>query len=212
MKLGIYGGGGLGREVLVLAQQINRDTRWTEIFFIDDVSDEAAISGVAVRRFHEVDFADSEIVIALGEPVARQQLMEKVLARTRLATLVHPQVFIPPRSEIGAGSIICSGAFISCDVQISANVLIQPQACVGHDSSVGSHSVVSSNVTLAGHCAIGQRVFIGMNSAVKEQTAIGDDAIIGMGSSVFADIAPASIALGNPARVMRKNEQGKVFN
>ena len=212
MKLGIYGGGGLGREALLLAQQINQDARWSEISFIDDVTSEAEIGGVAVRRFHDVDFADTEIVIALGEPASRQKLMEKVLAKTTLATLVHPQVFVPPQSEIGAGSIVCSGAFISCDVRLGENVLIQPQACVGHDSVVGAHSVISSNVTLAGHCAIGQRVFIGMNCAVKEQTTVGDDAIIGMGSAVFSDIAQAAIALGNPARVMRRNEQGKVFN
>ena len=212
MKLGIYGGGGLGREVLVLAQTINRTPRWSEIFFIDDLRAETSISGVPVIRFNDVDFDGTEVVIALGEPTSRQKLMDKVLAKMSLATLIHPHVFIPPQTEIGAGAIICSGAFISCDVRIGANVLLQPQACVGHDSAVGAHSVISSNVTLAGHCDIGQRVFIGMNCAVKEQTTIGHDAIIGMGSAVFSDIAEATIALGNPARVMRKNEQGKVFN
>lgn len=211
MKLGIYGAGGLGREVLVLAQMINQPQRWEAIFFIDDITAENVISGIPVVRFSEVDFADSEIVIALGEPGLRQTLMEKVTANGRLATLIHPQVLIPKQSDIGAGTIICSGAFISCDVNIGANVLIQPLACVGHDCVIREHSVISSNVTLAGHCHIGQRVFIGMNSAVKEQTSIGDDAIIGMGSAVFGDIAEASIALGNPARVMRKNEQLKVF-
>ncbi len=50
-----------------------------------------------------------------------------------------------------------------------------------------------------------------MNSCVKEQTRIGDDAIVGMGSAVFSDVADATIVLGNPARAMRQNTQGKVF-
>ena len=50
-----------------------------------------------------------------------------------------------------------------------------------------------------------------MNVAVKEKTTLGDDVIVGMGSAVFSDIAEDSVALGNPARVMRKNDQKKVF-
>jgi sugar O-acyltransferase (sialic acid O-acetyltransferase NeuD family) len=211
MKLGIYGAGGLGREVLVLAQQLNTTRRWEEIFFIDDVTCENVVAGVPVHRFALLDHASTEIVIAIGEPVARQRLAEKVLMKSTLSTLIHPSVFIPPSSQIGPGAILCNGAFISCNVTVGENVLVQPQACLGHDVEVRAHSVVSSNVTLAGHCQLGQRVFIGMNCAVKENTTIGDDAIVGMGSAVFSDIPPATIALGNPARAMRKNEQGKVF-
>lgn len=212
MKLGIYGAGGLGREMLVLAQRLNQHARWEEIFFIDDVTEESVIAGATVRRFAQVNFTHLEVVIAQGEPAARQTLAEKVQMKTRLATLIHPAVYIPSGSHIGEGAVICDGVCISCDVRINDNALIQPHACIGHDSVVGAHSVVSSNVTLAGHVNIGQRVFIGMNSAVKEKTTLGDDAIIGMGSAVFSDIAQATIALGNPARVMRRNEQGKVFN
>lgn len=211
MKLGIYGAGGLGREILMLAQQINRSSRWDEIFFIDDVIDDAEVSGVPVYRFAQIDYAITEISIAVGEPVARQKLAEKILSKACLATLIHPSVFIPPGSDIGVGAIICDRAFISCDVSVEDNTLLQPHCCLGHDTRLGAHSVVSSNVTLAGHCQVGQRVFIGMNCAVKENVTIGSDAIIGLGSAVFNDIPEATIALGNPARAMRKNEQGKVF-
>ncbi|CAM7177608.1 MULTISPECIES: acetyltransferase [Enterobacter] len=211
MKLGIYGAGGLGREVLVLAQQLNSSRRWEEIFFIDDVTSENIVAGIPVYHFALLDHVNTEIVIALGEPVARQKLAEKVLKKCALSTLIHPSVFIPPDSQIGAGAILCNGAFISSNVTVGENVLVQPQACLGHDTEVKAHSVISSNVTLAGHCQLGLRVFIGMNCAVKENTAIGDDAIVGMGSAVFSDIPPATISLGNPARAMRKNEQGKVF-
>ncbi|CCJ93138.1 putative acetyltransferase protein [Cronobacter malonaticus 681] len=52
MKLGIYGAGGLGREVLMLARAINQCTsRWNEIFFIDDVTDAQEVYGAAVVRF-----------------------------------------------------------------------------------------------------------------------------------------------------------------
>jgi acetyltransferase-like isoleucine patch superfamily enzyme len=50
-----------------------------------------------------------------------------------------------------------------------------------------------------------------MLSAIRENLNIGDHSIIGMGSMVFRDIPEKVIAIGNPARVMRKNENNKVF-
>ncbi|EOG5376200.1 acetyltransferase [Cronobacter turicensis] len=211
MKLGIYGAGGLGREMLMLARAINQCTsRWSEIFFIDDVTDAQEVYGAAVVRF-DARPAECEVAIAIGEPALRQRLAQKLSGVAPLATLIHPNVDVPSQSEIRPGAILCDGALISCGVTIGENVLIQPRACVGHDCAIGAYSVVSSLVALAGHCEVGERVFIGMNSCVKEQTRIGDDAIVGMGSAVFSDVADATIVLGNPARAMRQNTQGKVF-
>ncbi|CCJ92274.1 putative acetyltransferase protein [Cronobacter turicensis 564] len=211
MKLGIYGAGGLGREVLMLARAINQCTsRWSEIFFIDDVTDAQEVYGAAVVRF-DARPAECEVAIAIGEPALRQRLAQKLSDVAPLATLIHPNVDVPTQSEVCTGAILCDGAFISCGVTIGKNVLILPRACVGHDCIIGENSVVSGMVALAGHCVVGERVFIGMNSCVKEQTRIGDDAIVGMGSAVFSDVADATIVLGNPARAMRQNTEGKVF-
>lgn len=47
MVLGIYGSGGLGREVLELAKQINAiSNRWSKIIFIDDMKPEGTYTGV----------------------------------------------------------------------------------------------------------------------------------------------------------------------
>ncbi|NCH85916.1 sugar O-acyltransferase [Cronobacter dublinensis] len=211
MKLGIYGAGGLGREVLMLARAINQCTsRWREIFFIDDVTDAREVYGAAVVRF-DARPAECEVAIAIGEPALRQRLAQKLAGVAPLATLIHPNVDVPEQSVIHPGAILCDGALISCGVTIGENALIQPRACVGHDCAIGAYSVISSLVALAGHCTVGERVFIGMNSCVKEQTRIGDDAIVGMGSAVFSDVADATIVLGNPARAMRQNTEGKVF-
>ncbi|ALB63189.1 putative acetyltransferase protein [Cronobacter condimenti 1330] len=211
MKLGIYGAGGLGREVLMLARTINaRMSRWSEIFFIDDVTDAREVYGAAVVRFEALPTA-CEVVIGIGEPALRQRLAQKLEGVAPLATLIHPSVVVPAQSEIRDGAILCDGALISCGVTIGENALIQPRACIGHDCTIGAYSVVSSLAALAGHCTVGERVFIGMNSCVKEQTRIGDDAIVGMGSAVFSDVADATIVLGNPARAMRQNTEGKVF-
>ena len=44
-----------------------------------------------------------------------------------------------------------------------------------------------------------------------ERLHIGDDVIVSMGSNVYRDIEDEVIAMGSPARVIRKNEDHRVF-
>ncbi|KAF1367378.1 NeuD/PglB/VioB family sugar acetyltransferase [Yokenella regensburgei] len=212
MRLGIYGAGGQGRETLVLARQINRlSFRWSAIFFIDDVTGEKVISGADVVRFADLDFSNLEISIALGEPLQRQRLAEKVAPKAPLATLIHPGVFVPEDSLIGQGSILAQGVFLSCDVTLGENVLVQPNAYISHDCEVGPHSVISSQVSLGGRTRIGARNFLGMNAVVKEKVTLGDDVVIGMGAVVLDDIADSRVAFGHPARIQRMNNK-RIFS
>lgn len=217
MLLGIYGSGGLGREVLELSNQINAILhKWDDIIFIDDTKTEGLFKNHKIYPFEEIlknyKHNDVEITIAIGEPDARKKLWNKISEyKYSFATLIHPNVYITENTKIGYGTTICSGAYISCDVEICENVYIQPQVCIGHDCKIGKHSVLSPSVALAGNCNIGEGVYIAMSVPVKEKVNIGSESIIGMGSVVIRDIPDNVIALGNPARVMKKNTDKKVF-
>ena len=217
MILGIYGGGGLGREVLELANDVNKgNSLWSEIVFIDDKKTYELVNNTKVFTFEEIhdQFSTNnlEIVIAIGEPETRLLLRHKVESfGFRLTILVHPTSKINSTAQIGNGTIICYGCFISCNVKIGDNVYIQPNACVGHDTVINNNSLISSNVCVAGGCSIGSETYIGMNVPVREHVNIGSKAIIGMGSVVYQDVSDEVIVLGNPARVMKKNENHKVF-
>jgi len=217
MVLGIYGSGGLGREVLDLAREINNITdTWEKIIFINDFKKETIVNGANVLTFDEFKSAfqsdGSKIVIAVGEPKVRQLLREQVAASGyELQSIIHPNAFVGFETELGKGVIVQYGSFVSCNVKIRDNVLIQPNANVGHDSTIGEDAVISSFVSISGTCTIGERAYIGVSVPVKENTSIGRDAIIGMGSVVLRDIPDNVIALGNPARAMKNNEEGKVF-
>ena len=51
---------------------------------------------------------------------------------------------------------------------------------------------------------IGTRVWIGQNATILPGVHIGDGVIIGANSVVGSDISPYSIAVGNPARIIRQ--------
>jgi len=85
---------------------------------------------------------------------------------------------------------------------------------------IGKGSLVASSATLLCHehvyrepgnpalplhkpVRIGSRCFIGVSAVVLPGVTIGDDCIIGAGSIVTRNIPPGSVAVGNPARVIR---------
>lgn len=51
---------------------------------------------------------------------------------------------------------------------------------------------------------IGQNVWIGGGSVILPGVTIGDNAVIGAGSVVTKSVPPNSLAIGNPARVVKK--------
>lgn len=213
MKLAIYGAGGLGREVLILAQQIEKHAhRWDGLIFIDDISPNREVKGIPVVSFDYALTQNIEVVIAVGEPSLRAHLADKVAAHNlTLSTLVHPDISLTDCSKIGPGCVLAKGVFLSCDVVLGSNVYMQPNSSVGHDGRVGDNVVISTFVTTGGNVEIKDRVFIGMSAVLQQQITVEADAIIGMGAVVFNDIREQGIALGNPARVMRNNDEKRVF-
>jgi acetyltransferase-like isoleucine patch superfamily enzyme len=54
-----------------------------------------------------------------------------------------------------------------------------------------------------GDIVIGSDVWIGGNALILSGVTIGHGAVVGAGSVVVADVPPYSVAVGNPARVLR---------
>jgi len=217
MILGIYGAGGVGREILDLARVINAaKNSWDKIVFINDFKKESYVNGAEVFTFDEFKTSftvdNAKITIAVGEPKVRRLLREKVTdGGYKLQTLIHPNAFVGTATIIGDGTIIQFGTFVSCNVKIGENVLLEPCSKVSHDSVVGNDAVISAYVVISGNCTVGELSYVGISVAVRENISIGGSTIIGMGSAVLRDIPENVVAFGNPARVMKSNVSGRVF-
>lgn len=214
--LGIFGAGGLGREVAELAGIMNEKIkRWDDIIFMIDGCSAKPINQTKVWNYDEAikQFGNNlEVSVALGEPLNRQKLLDRLEQDgIELATVIHPEVHIPATTIVGKGVTIQYGCFISCNVEISDGVYIQPQANIGHDDKLARGCVISGFANLAGDVTVGEFSYVGISTCVMEKTKIGKWSIVGMGSVVARDIPDEVIALGNPARPMKKNEEHKVF-
>lgn len=215
MILGIYGASGLGREVEIIAKKINRiERRWEKIIFVDDNESITEVQGIPNYSFSKAKemFPELEISIGIGEPMIREKIYNKIKGNgVELATLIHPGIYIDESCKIGEGVTICEGVTITSSVILEDNVYIQPHAVIGHDIHIGRHSIIGANTEIGGANTIGNRVFIGFMAGTLQGLTIGDDAEISAGSIVFRDVEPSVIVMGNPARIIRRNEGQGVF-
>jgi len=216
MKLFIYCAGGFGFEVADIAMRLNtKFKRWDSIEFIDDSeirkTDKIKVSNLQeILDLYKVD--NFEVVIANGEPEIVKKISTKLRnLNIKFATIIDETSVVSESAKISSGVIVCPFCSISSNAELGENVIVNTHSIVGHDVTVKDYSVISSMVNIGGASKIGTGVYVGMCSSIKELISIGDDSIIGMGSVVYNEIPGGVIALGNPARPMRKNELKKVF-
>ena len=129
---------------------------------------------------------------------------------------VFQRVFIRtcmPNSAITIGDDVgMSGCTISAHkaVSIGNNVLIGSGALIS-DSDAHPLDLMARRNGEEGRAkpiAIEDDVFIGARAIVLKGVRIGRGAVIGAGAVVSKDVPPFSIAVGNPARVVRKLSNG----
>ncbi len=216
MILGIYGAGGNGKTAVDLANVINnRSKRWDRIVFIDDVINEKTIYGVDVYTFEESVrmFSRDEIsyVISNGEPSDREMLYNRLKElECRLETLINPDAWVPEGTIIGEGCILalCS---IGSDTIIENNVVISQDALIGHDTKIGANTNISAGAFVAGHCNIGKNVYIGPRAVLRDRIDVEENAVVALGAVVFKDVPGTAIAIGNPAKHIKKEDGFRIF-
>lgn len=71
---------------------------------------------------------------------------------------------------------------------------------------------VMDELPLKGDTVIGNDVWIGQNVTIMPGVHIGDGAIIGTNATVASDIPPFSIAVGNPAKVIRRRFDNEMID
>ena len=160
-----------------------------------------------------------------------------------------------PPAEIGAGTVVSTGAIVFAGSRIGARVILGDQSCVrervtvGDDVVLGRGSLVENDTTIGAMTRIQAEAYITAYSTLEEHVfiapcvvttndnfmgrterrhelmkgptirrgarvgggavlcpgiEIGEEAFVGAGAVVTKDVAPRTIVVGNPARVLRE--------
>ena len=103
-------------------------------------------------------------------------------------------------TRVGIGNTIIGPVTISDNVNIGQNVTISG---LNHNYEDPSKAISEQGVSTM-PIKIENDVWIGANSVVLPGVKIGNHSVIGAGSIITKDIPPYSVAVGNPARIVKR--------
>jgi len=120
--------------------------------------------------------------------------------------------FPPFYTDCGKNIKIGKNVFINacCRFQDQGGIEIGASSLIGHNTTIATLNHDFNPDKRANlhpsPVKIGKNVWIGSDSTILPGVEIGDGAVIGAGSIVTKDIPANSIAVGNPARVIKQIE------
>lgn len=130
-------------------------------------------------RIEAYPYDDSKVIISIGN-------------NFKVNDYVH--IAAHKRITIGDNVLIASNVFIT-DLS---------HGSYGGDEQDAPHTIVDKRELSAKDVIIEDNVWIGQNVVILPGVTIGENSIIGAGSVVTKDIAANSIAVGNPAKVIKQ--------
>lgn len=149
-------------------------------------------------------------------PDARIKIGEGVTFRNRLkynpAGVIHPTVLraAVPGANLSIGNRVgISGATICCEISITiGDFCLLGANCSIYDTDYHpldylDRRVDNQDATKRAPVVIDDDCWIGANAVILKGVTIGARSVIGANSVVTSNIPPDSIAVGNPAQVVR---------
>ena len=70
-------------------------------------------------------------------------------------------------------------------------------------------ATIQPGANIAGACDIGIATYVGMGAVVIDQTQVGSHSVIGAGAVVIEQVPDHVLAVGVPAKIVKKNIPGK---
>ncbi len=205
-RLAIYGGGGLGREILMLIRQINQHHKqWNPIGFYDDMlPKKSEIEGIPVLGgINELNNIKQTIaiIIAIGHPKIKRDLIHQIdNPNIEYPNLVHPTATIGRDFKMKEGCVIANGTIITIGCKIGAHVLVNLCCTIGHDASVGDYSAIMPGTNISGMVRIGHSTLVGTGAQILQGVKIGNGSTVGAGAVVLKNVPSDATVVGVPAK------------
>lgn len=193
MKKALIGAGGFANEVRAHMGEFNM------VCFVDD--EYYKPNDKNVLPLSEFNPNEYEVLIAIGDPTAREKIANKLPKETKYFTFIHPTAQILGNDVIvGEGSIVCAGSIITTNCVIGKHTHLNLQTTIGHDCVIGDFLTTAPGAKISGNCKFGNCVYIGTNASVKEKIQICDGVVIGLNAGVVKNIIEPGIYVGVPAK------------
>lgn len=210
-KILLWGSGSQGK---IIHEMIKENSLGIVTAIFDPTESESKIKSNA-KIYLSIDEIEQEIskisyfsIGIGGEHGFARQTTSQYLERLGIKplTIIHKTSFIDPSAIIGKGCLIMPRAIVHKFSIIERNTVINTNACIDHECEIGKGVHIMGCAAIAGRVKIHDFATIGTNATVLPDIVIGEGAYIGAGAVVTKNIPAYSIAVGVPAKVLRKNE------
>ena len=210
----IFGAGGLGREVLLLLQQLNENHPAWDVrgFYDDQVPTPPTIAGLPYLGTSTDLNATAKplaVAVAVGSTAGRAAVVARLTSpQLSFPVLVHPRVALAPaqRIALGEGCLIQQGCILTCDIILGRFVLLNLGCTVGHDAVLGDFCSLMPHANVSGAARLGAGAYLGTNATVIQGVGIGENTTVGAGAVVVRDLPANITAMGVPAKAVKSYE------
>ncbi len=140
-----------------------------------------------------------------------RDLLEQLVPDLPSTSIICPPFYCDHGHGIRLGEHVFVNA--NCTFLDGAYITIGPHTLIGPDVKIYTPHHPMDYLERRGSkeyaypVTIGADCWIGGGAIICPGVTIGDRSIIGAGSVVTKDIEPDSVAVGNPARIIRRNDQ-----
>jgi len=163
-----------------------------------------------MRAFYDYGIEAQKITMEMNNKYHTHEKVRELFSKLTDSKIDDTCMIIPPfYTEFGKNTKLGKMVFINSCCHFQDNGGIE----------IGDHSMLGCNVTIAtlNHdinpktrinatpkpVKIGKNVWVGANSIILQGVTIGDNSVIGAGSVVVKSIPANSVAVGNPAKVIK---------
>ena len=213
--IGIYGASGFGKEVYPLVREyINDKGLNADVCFIDDNDTLETLSNINVvsyKNFKESLHVSKKVVVAIANSKVREILVKKLIEDTiEQINISSKNNILMDDIEYCDGLLLCPFVTLTSSIKIGKSFHANIYSYVAHDCVIGDYVTFAPRVMCNGNVHVEDHAYIGTGAILKQGTndkplIIGRGAIVGMGAVVTKDVAPNTIVVGNPARILSKS-------
>ena len=149
--------------------------------------------------------AAHRFIVSVGDCAIRRRYAARIKAGGgRLASAIHPSCIVSPYAEIGEGCVLIGKSVINPNARLGANVIVDWDCTIGHDCVLEDAVFLAPGCHLGGRVHCGEEAFIGLGVNIVPDARIGARATVGAGATIVRDIPADTVAVGNPARVVKE--------
>jgi sugar O-acyltransferase (sialic acid O-acetyltransferase NeuD family) len=193
----IFGAGGHAKVILEICEDAGRPIH----HIYADGPPVDSLFGYPVKCWDPAAMPIMDGIIAIGDNRVRYQVASRL--GTGFATVINRNCYISPRSVLGAGTAVVSGATIHSDTSVGMHSIVNTHASVDHDCQIGDFVHIAPGAVLCGGVCIGSGTLVGAGAVIIPGVKIGCWAVIGAGSVIRHDIPDGAIVAGNPGRIFK---------